>query len=303
VIAERKTCVVTGATSGIGKATALSLGRLGFDLILVGRSELKGVRIADRINAKPGAGRAEFLRTDLSVQRQVHQLAQSIIDRYERLDVLINNAGARFDAYEETEDGIERTFALNHLGHFLLTGLLIDRLARAPSARVITVSSGSHSGIAPGPDWCLLPGNYNRSIAYGKSKLANVMFSYELGRRLHNTRITSNAVDPGGVASRFARNNGLKSWVRHLAYHALKRDLTSPKSAAKAIVYLATSPDVECTTGEYFCGGRFSRSSPESYDEAAAQLLWKLSIDMTGLDPCVVESRAAPSGATKGGKT
>jgi len=282
--AERKTCVVTGATSGIGKAAALALGKLGMNLIITGRNDKAGNRLADRINTIKGPGRAEFLKADLSSQKQVRELASTIHSRHKQVDVLINNAGARFDAYGECEDGLERTFATNHLGHFLLTCLLLERLLDAPSARIITVSSGAHSHSDPGPDWILKRNNYDRSIAYVNSKLANILFSYELARRLKNTPVTSNVMHPGGVASRFASNNGLRSWIRHVAYYLLKGDIVSPSKGAETIVYLAVSPDVDGITEKYFYRESEARSAPVSYDENGARDLWKLSVDLTLLD-------------------
>ena len=235
---NRKICIITGATTGIGRAAALALARQGLNLILIARNERRGDRLVKQINSKPGSGRAEFMKADISSQKQVHRLAHAIKSQYERLDVLINNAGARFNHYGESEDGLERTFATNHIGHFLLTCLLLDRLARAPSARIITVSSGAQSRMAPDSGWYLGSENYNRSIAYGNSKLANVMFSYELARRLKDYRITSNSMHPGGVASQFARNNGLMSWVKHIGYHTMKRDIMPTSGLCRVVKFL-----------------------------------------------------------------
>lgn len=279
-----KTCVITGATSGIGRASALQLGRMGAELILVGRNERLGADVVRQLRRERACGEAHFLRADLSVQQEVRELAAEIARRCARVDVLVNNAGARFDTFRPTTDKIESTFATNHLGHFLLTALLLDRLQSAAAARVITVASGAHSGASGDFERSVRADNYDRKAAYGTSKLANVMFAYELARRLRGTKIASNAVDPGGVATNLGRNNGFLSWMRHIAYHALKRDLVSPGKGAEAIVHLASSPAVEGVSGRYFYRLRESPSSPISYDEALASKLWKTSLSLTGLD-------------------
>jgi NAD(P)-dependent dehydrogenase (short-subunit alcohol dehydrogenase family) len=279
-----KTCVITGATSGIGRACAVELGRLGANLILTGRDERNGAGLVRRIQRDHAPGSAHFIRADLSVQREVREVAAAIRTRCARVDVLINNAGARFDMFRLSADEIESTFATNHLGHFLLTLLLLDKLQAADSARVITVASGAHGG-APGDfERSFRPETYDRKAAYGNSKLANLMFAYELARRFWAANITSNAVDPGGVASNFARNNGFMSWLRHVGSHALKRELVSPRKGAETIVFLASSPAVESVSGKYFFRKREIESSGISMDEAAAKRLWGLSLRMTGLD-------------------
>ena len=202
--------------------------------------------------------------------------------RRPHIDVLVNNAGARHDTYRETVEGFEMTFAVNHLSHFLLTCLLLDGLKRAPQGRVITVSSGSHAAAQVDASWQLRPPAYDRKQAYAKSKLANLLFAYELADRLRDTNVTSNALDPGGVASGFALNNGLKSWLKHVVSHALRRDLVSPARAASTVVHLASSPDVAGITGTFFCRGRESRSSPASYDRDLAAELWALSLRSVG---------------------
>ena len=279
-----KTCVITGATSGIGRACAVELGRLGADLILTGRDDRRGAELVRRIQRNQAPGSAHFIRADLSVQREVRELAAAIRTRCARVDVLINNAGARFDTFRPSADDIESTFATNHLGHFLLTLLLLDKLQAAVSARVITVASGAHASACGDFERTFRAENYDRKAAYGNSKLANLMFAYELARRCRGTNITSNAADPGVVASNFARNNGFMSWLRHVGYHALKRELVSPKKGAETIVFLASSPAVEGVSGKYFFQKREIESSGISKDEAAAKRLWESSLRMTGLN-------------------
>ena len=278
---SNRTCVITGATSGIGRAVALALGELGADLILTGRNEPAGTELVQRLRARQPRGVFEFIRTDLSRQDQIRKCAERVVETYDRIDVLINNAGARFDQYYETSDGIELTFATNHLGHFLLTCLLCERLVQAPAARVITVSSGSHSSATAEGEWCLTRDNYDRRLAYAKSKLANIMFARALAERLGATRVTSNTVDPGGVASNFCRNNGLVSWIRHLVAHALTRQLASPRKGAETVVYLAVSEEVNGVTSKHFRDNREVASSQGSYDRREAQRLWDLSVELT----------------------
>jgi NAD(P)-dependent dehydrogenase (short-subunit alcohol dehydrogenase family) len=196
---------------------------------------------------------------------------------------LINNAGARNYEYEENEDGIESTFATNHLGHFLLTCLLIDKMKKAPKARVVTVSSGLHAKASAEGDWYFGRADYDGGLAYAKSKLANVMFAYELARRLGHTRVTSNAVNPGVVATNFERNNGFRRWLGFLVGHGLKRRLISARTAAADVVFVAASETIAGVTGKYFVRKRQVESSASSYDIEAARRLWDLSAELSGL--------------------
>jgi NAD(P)-dependent dehydrogenase (short-subunit alcohol dehydrogenase family) len=280
---REKTCVVTGATSGIGKSAARALASLGSHLILAGRDEPAGHQLVRRLRRRSPTSSIEFVRTDLARQEDVRGLADAIARRHERVDVLINNAGARNYAYHETSDGIESTFATNHLGHFLLTCLLVDRLKKAPSARVITVSSSLHSQASAVGTWYLGRADYDGSLAYAKSKLANLMFAYELARRLRHTPITSNALNPGVVATNFERNNGFRRWLGFLVGHGVRRRLISARTAAKAVVYLAASETLATVTGKYFVGEREAESSPASHDAEAARRLWEMSARLTGV--------------------
>jgi NAD(P)-dependent dehydrogenase (short-subunit alcohol dehydrogenase family) len=276
-----KICVITGATSGIGRMAAQALAALNVELILVGRNEHAGRGLVRRLCGRSPRARFEFIRTDLSRQRDVRMLAARITQNYERVDVLMNNAGARFDDYHETSDGIELTFATNHLGHFLLTRLLWEQLVRAPAARIITVSSSSHIGASAHGEWYLKRANYDRRVAYAKSKLANIMFAYELAERLKNTQVTSNAVDPGGVATNFARNNGVVSWLRHIVAHAIRRELVLSRKGAEPLVYHAVSEEVAGVTGKYFHRNHEVESSAASRDREASRRLWDLSVELT----------------------
>ena len=279
-----KTIVITGATSGIGRALALSLGRAGARLVLVGRNERVGEGLVRQICSHSPVPSAGFFQADLSNLTDVRKLASQLKERYERVDILINNAGARFNHFEETSDGFERTFATNHLGHFLLTALLLDRMLEAASARIITVGSGAHFGVCGNPSWILTRAAYERKLAYGMSKLANIVFAYELARHLSGTTVTSNAVDPGGVATNLGRNNGWAAWLRHLTYYTLKRQLITARQAASHINYLALAEELNGVTGQYFHERKVVTSSDISRDLITAYGLWSLSVKLTGID-------------------
>lgn len=279
-----KVIVITGATSGIGRAVALSLGRRGASLVLVGRNTRKGEELVRMIRSDYPDSAAKFFQADISNLEEVRTLALRVNDCHDRIDALINNAGARFTQFEETSEGFERTFATNYLGHFLFTLLLLERLMRAHAARIITVGSGAHFGVHGDPIWMLTHEAYERKLAYSTSKLANIMFAYELARRLSDTSITSNAVDPGGVATNFGRNNGLAAWLRHLTYYASKGQLIMPSRAAGHIVSLALAEEFEGVTGQYFFECKPVKSSRLSRDIATAHELWSLSVKLTGID-------------------
>ena len=276
-------CVITGATSGIGRATARRLAALGANLVIVVRNAGAGTDVVNDLRRLGPTAEVAFVQADLSNPNDVRRLAGDIGRRFPQLHVLINNAGGRFDTCRITADGVELTFATNHLGHFLLTCLLYDSLVRAGGARVVTVASGSHRAANTADGWSLSCEKYDRRLAYANSKLANVLFGYELARRVSRTTVTSNIADPGGVATNFARNNGMVAWVRHLMAHALTRDLLSPGKAAEGIVYLATSEEVKGVNGKYFYRGRAVESSPDSQNPEAARQLWDLSIELSGV--------------------
>jgi NAD(P)-dependent dehydrogenase (short-subunit alcohol dehydrogenase family) len=279
-----KVVVITGATSGIGRATACQMAGPGVRLVLVGRNETRGKEVVRRIHSSSPRCICEFLRADLSNLSEVRELAARIKDRYDQIDVLVNNAGARFRHFEQTANGLERTFATNHLGHFLLTSLLLGHMLDARAARIITVASGAHFGVDGTPSWVLRHTDYDRKVAYGLSKLANIVFAYELARRLSSTSVTSNAVDPGGVATNLGRNNGWTVWLRHLIYYAAKRELITAAQAATHIAYLAFADELTSVTGQYFRDRHLVTSSTVSKDPIVAQGLWSLSLKLTRID-------------------
>jgi len=277
---QGKICLVTGATSGIGFATAQALAHQGATVVLVGRNPERTTATVSRIHQETGSPHVEYLIADLSAQAQVRQLAGEFQRRFARLDVLLNNAGAFNARRSLSVDGIEMTLALNHLAYFLLTHLLLDTLKATPSARIVNVSSDAHRKAQF--DFADPQGahRYRGWRAYCQSKLANLLFTYELARRLAGTGVTANAVHPGFVATGFGHNNrglvALGVWLAQ--FTAL-----TPEQGAKTLIYLATSPEVAGVTGTYFVKKRSVESSMASYDQAAAQRLWQLSTELTGL--------------------
>ncbi|OHB70083.1 MAG: short-chain dehydrogenase [Planctomycetes bacterium RBG_16_41_13] len=279
-----KICLVTGATSGIGAATAIGLAQRGATVIVVGRNPQKGAYMVNKIKSKTGNSLVKFMLADLSSQKEIHRLAEEFKNNYQRLDVLVNNAGAKFICRQEAVDGYEMTFALNHLAYFLLTNLMIEPLRASGTSRIINISSSAHAGCSMIKfDDVQFKKEYMGKQAYAHSKLANVLFTYELARRLKGTVVTVNAVHPGGVITKFCKNNGWISWAKHVTAHLLARNLIGPIEGAKTSVYLATSPDVEGVSGKYFSNLKAVRSSNASYDENAAKRLWEVSLEMTGL--------------------
>jgi NAD(P)-dependent dehydrogenase (short-subunit alcohol dehydrogenase family) len=282
-VSQKNIVVITGATSGIGRAVALSLGRCGVSLGLVGRNAKKGEELVRLILSDSSDSAAQFFQADISNMAEVRDLVSRLKNCYDRIDVLINNAGARFSQFEETSEGIERTFSTNHLGHFLLTACLLEHLIRAPAARILIIGSGAHFGIR-NPTWGFTRTTYERKLAYGTSKLANIIFAYELARRLSSTSVTSNAVDPGGVATNLGRNNGVVAWLRHLAYYAWRGQLIRSRQAAEHVAYMALAKELTGVTGLYFHERKPVMSSTTSQDLATARELWSLSVKLTGID-------------------
>lgn len=284
MISSPPVCVVTGATSGIGRAAAVELASRFPHLFLLGRNERRGSQLRDWLTRRHPGASIEFVPGDLSSLRDVRRLAESLRQRTSRVDLLINNAGARFDRFRESSDGLELTFATNHLGHFLLTLLLWEPLVAAPAARLINVSSSAHAAATRPDRWLMTAPDYDRRQAYARSKLANLLFTYELARRCSGSPITVNAMHPGIVVSGFARNNGLLSWCKHLLAHGLKGDLISPMRGARTLSYLATSPEISGSSGDYYFQCRPVPSSTLSRDVGLGRQLWGESVRLTGMD-------------------
>lgn len=279
-----RTCVVTGATSGIGYVTARELARRGATVTLVGRDPDRTALYVGRIRRETGSDTVDSLLADLSSMAQVRKLAEAVRERHEKLDVLVNNAGAVFVSRHTTVDSYEMTFALNHLAPFLLTNLLLDRLKASAPARIITTASMAHLGAKiPFDDPNYQHHRYRGWATYGQSKLANIMFTYELARRLEGTGVTANCFHPGFVATRFGHGGPLMNVAMTLA-----RPMTiSADEGAKTAIYLASSPGVEGVSGQYFIKERPARSSKESYDAEGQRRLWEISEELTGLKVAV----------------
>ncbi len=276
---EGKTCLVTGGSDGIGYAAALELARMDATVLVVGRNAEKTEAAVARIRRETGNPLVSFLLADLSSQREVRRLAAEVKEKAPRLDVLLNNAGAIFLSHETSVDGIEMTFALNHLGYFLLTTLLLDVLEQSAPARIINVSSSSHYSAGNFRLEDLpRPGNGRSYQAYGRSKLCNVLFTYELARRLEGSGVTVNALHPGLVRTRIARNNGVLGRVANFFIGVRGVDATR---GAETPVYLASSPEVETVTGKFYIDCRAVASSPLSYETGLTAELWELSERLT----------------------
>ena len=274
-----KTCLVTGASDGLGYVAALELARMGARIIAVGRNGPKTHAAAIRIIDETRNEDISYIVADLSSWIEVRRVAKQVKEQTARLDVLLNNAGAIFLSSRSSVDGLEMTFALNHMGYFILTTQLLDLLRESAPARIVNVSSSSHG----------TPGRFNledlpkpRSNrgyrAYGRSKLCNVLFTYELSKRLEGTGVTANALHPGLVRTNIARNNGLLGRVVNFFIGA--RGI-NPEQGADTLIYLASSPNVEGVTGQYFINRRAVPSSALSYDPDLAAGLWDLSERLT----------------------
>ena len=270
-----KICLVTGATNGIGKATALALAQMGATVVIVGRSPAKCAAVLSEIKQISGNDDVEALIADLSVMAEVRQVAHQFQAKYQKLHVLVNNAGGAYGKRQVTAEGFEKTFALNHLGYFLLTRLLLDTLKDSAPARIINVSSDAHkSAHLDFDDLQSEKGNFVFN-AYGRSKLAVVVFSYELARRLAGTGVTVNVLHPGLVRTGFASNMGA---VPAAVINFLMRFVAlTAEQGAQTSIYLATSPDVEKVTGKYWEKSRAVPSGHAAYDETTWKRLWEAS--------------------------
>jgi NAD(P)-dependent dehydrogenase (short-subunit alcohol dehydrogenase family) len=272
-------CLITGGTGGIGRATAEALAVRGARVIIVGHTPEKGQRAQREIREATGNQEVAYMQADLAVMGEVRRLAERVLGEYERLDVLINNAGAYFWERQKTPEGYEMTWALDHLQYFVLTLLMLPRLEKSAPARVINVASNAHRRGSMA--WDDLQGRerYDGRTAYNQAKLANVLFTYELARRLGGTDITANALTPGFVATDIGTTGQSPiRWLVKFAHLFGK----SPVEGAQTSIYLAASPEVEGVTGGYFSEREPTLSSAASYDREAAQRLWEISEKMTG---------------------
>jgi retinol dehydrogenase-14 len=277
-----RTVLVTGGSSGIGRATALGLAAMGAHVAITGRDRERTDAAARKICAA-GGGHVDTFVADMSSQAEVRRLAGEVLQGLPRIDVLVNNVGGYWDTRHVTADGLERTCALNHLAPFLLTHLLLDRLRESAPARVVTVSSGAHT--MGRIDFDDLGGerSYSGMRAYSQSKLANILFTYELARRLGAGGVTANALHPGMVRTGFgAEDSGT---LQRLFTPLMRPFMKSAAQGAATSIHLASSPELEGVTGCYFADGKRKRSSKRSYDEATAERLWQVSAALVGLAP------------------
>lgn len=270
-----KVCLVTGATSGIGREIAAGLARMGATVVLSGRDRAKCESAVKEIG-----GDTSCLVADLSSQAAVRQLASDFAKEHPALHVLVNNAGIFVAERETTIDGIERTLAVNHLAPFLLTNLLLDSLKSSAPARIVTTSSVAHKGTRMNFDDIQLERSYGGIRAYSQSKLANILFTRELARRLADTQVTANCFHPGGVRTGLMRGNPLRY---RATWAAAGPFMLSPEKGADTGVYLASSPEVEGVTGKYFVKRKEEQPSNAALGDEAASRLWKLSEELTGL--------------------
>ena len=274
-----KTVVITGANTGIGKETAVGLAEMGASVVLACRNRAKAEAAADEVRARSGNDDVQLVDLDLADLDSVRACADEVLERFDRLDVLINNAGLELGKRATTKQGFETTFGVNHLGHFLLTNRLLDRLRASAPARIVNLSSVGHHFARGGIPWDDLQwetSRYRASGAYCASKLANLLFTRELARRLPADQVTVNACHPGAVRSEFASSDDMGR-----AYGALMKAgglfLISSKSGARTSIYLASSPDVEGKTGGYYVRRKPGHPSKHAQDDAAAQRLWDVS--------------------------
>jgi len=278
---EGKICVITGATSGIGLTTARALAALGVRLVLVGRDRARGEAALADLRARAPRLQAEIHYADLSRLDEMRRLGAELSAALPRIDILINNAGALFQRRSVTADGMERTFALNHMAYFVLTEALRDRLVASAPARIVNVASEAHRSAKLDFDDLQFERNYRGLTAYSRSKLCNILFTRELARRLAGTGVTANCLHPGFVATRFGDENG--GLFRVGLALAKRLFAISPAQGALTSVHLATSPAVEGITGKYFDKCAPATPSPAAEDGAAARLLWQHSARLAGL--------------------
>jgi NAD(P)-dependent dehydrogenase (short-subunit alcohol dehydrogenase family) len=282
---EGRVAVVTGANSGIGKETAVELAGMGAHVIIAARNPGKAAAALEEVLARKPGSIVETLPLDLASFASVHAFADAFKARFDRLDILVNNAGGSLAKRTVTEDGHETQFQVNHLSHFLLTALLHEQLLAAPAARVVNVSSTGHTFARDGLDFDDLDWErrrYRGFLVYCATKLANVLFTRELARRVENTKITSNAVHPGFVGSNFGREGDM-GFLIGLGMLISRPLAISSAKGARTSVYLASSPDVSGITGQYFYRCKVVKPSNAALDDAAAAKLWDVSAQMTGL--------------------
>ncbi len=279
-----KTCIVTGANSGIGKQTALALAGMGAHVVMVARNRERGEAALGDVKRASGSEKVDLLLADLSSQASIRQLAAEILAKYPAIDVLVNNAGAMHTSRSVTVDGIETTWATNHLNYFLLTHLLLDRIKASAPARIVNVSSRAHGRSTINFDDLQFERGYSIMRCYGQSKLANVLFTYELARRLEGTGVTANCLHPGVVRTGFGKNSsGPLGTIVSGGARVAGLFFIGPAKGAETSIYLASSPAVEGVSGKYFSRSKEAPSAAESHDREIARRLWDVSERMCGV--------------------
>lgn len=286
---KQKIFIITGATSGIGKALALRLSKPNNKMILLSRDERKGKAIAAKINHASGSGTARFLSTDLSSFDSVKETISIIHSDYNKIDCLINNAGARFDEYKLSKDGYEMSFAVNYLGPFLLTLSLLDHLKKADSAQIINVISSAHELVnnkLVNNDFKYVarPEVFDRMMAYGKSKLALLHFTYYLSEYLIDSNIKVNAFDPGAVATNLGKYKILPPLLKWVLFRILRKDVILPQASAQHILSIINDVKFSEIRGQYIFRDKIIRSSDFSYDKEVSIELWDMGLKLTGID-------------------
>lgn len=277
-----KTVIITGGNAGIGKATAIALAKKGASIVITSRSEGKAKEAVTEIKKQSGNEKVDFVTIDLSSQQSVREAAEKLKAKYPKIDVLINNAGCYFSELKLNEDGLEMQFATNHLGHFLLTNLLMENLKAADKARIINLSSIAHKSTRKLDlnDINFKKAPYDGWKSYSRSKFCNILFTKELGKRLEGTGITANAVHPGGVRTEIAEKNA--NWYTKLGWIVMKPFMITVEDGAKTSIHLASSPEVENESGGYWVKCKKYFSNRPSQDPETATALWKKSEELVG---------------------
>jgi NAD(P)-dependent dehydrogenase (short-subunit alcohol dehydrogenase family) len=276
-----KVALITGGTGGIGKATAIGLATMGARVGITGRDLARAEQAASDIRAASANPAVDAFAADMSSQAEVRRLAVAVLDAYPRLDVLVNNVGGFWAHRHPTADGLERTFALNHLASFLLTSLLLDRLKASAPARVVTVSSGAQSMGRIDFDDLQGARHYSGQRAYNQSKLANIMFTNELARRLEGTGVTANSVHPGVVRTNFGAED--QAWFFTVISRVARALLKTPAKGAQTSIYLASSPEVDGVSGRFFVNRMPKTPNRVAYDTKMTARLWDVSADLVGM--------------------
>jgi len=282
-----KRVLITGATNGIGKVSALALAKMGAEVIIVGRNPQKTERVLNELKIESGSQKLDMLIANLSSIAQIRKLATEFLSKYDSLDVLLNNAGGFFNSYQQSADGLEMTFALNHINYFLLTNLLLDTIKQTAQdkgeARIVNVASGSHLQVRSGLTWDNFDDESSFSViySYGESKLANVLFTYDLARRLDGTGVTVNTLHPGFTNTGIGSNTtGILASIVKTVQRIVAR---SPEKGAETMIYLSSSPDVKGITGKYWYNKKAIKSSDTSHDIEQQKRLWDVSTEITGI--------------------